>query len=137
MEFNDLKSQQDRLQPELGEAIECVLAHGRYVMGPEVEELEAALAKFTKAKFALGCANGTDALSLALMAMGIGPGEAVFCPSFTYSATAESVAILGATPVFVDLERQSYNMCADSLCASDKRRIADKTCCRTFAFDGF
>ena len=115
MEFIDLKSQQSRIKSRLDAAINRVLSHGRYVMGPEVEELENALAKFTKAKYALGCANGTDALTLTLMAMGIGPGDAVYCPSFTYSATAESIAILGATPVFVDIDRQTYNMCANSL----------------------
>jgi len=115
MEFIDLKSQQERIQPRLNAAINRVLKHGRYVMGPEVQELENALAKYTKSKYALACANGTDALSLALMAMGIGPGDAVFCPSFTFSATAESIAILGATPVFVDIEPRTYNMCAGSL----------------------
>ena len=115
MEFIDLKSQQKRLQPSLGAAINRVLSHGRYVMGPEVEQLETALAGFTHTKYALGCANGTDALTLALMAMGVKAGDAVFCPSFTYSATAESIAILGATPVFVDIDRQTYNLCADSL----------------------
>lgn len=125
MDFIDLKSQQARLQPRLGDAIDRVLAHGRYVMGPEVEQLEYALAKFTKSNYALGCANGTDALSLALMAMGVGPGDAVFCPSFTYSATAESIAILGATPVFVDIDRQSYNMCADSLSRKIKATLSE------------
>lgn len=124
MEFIDLKSQQARLQPGLDAAINRVLAHGRYVMGPEVEQLENALAKFTQAKYALGCANGTDALSLALMAMGAGPGDAVFCPSFTYSATAESIAMLGATPVFVDIDRQTYNMCAESLTRAIKDTLA-------------
>ena len=115
MEFIDLKSQQARMQPHLNDAISRVLEHGRYVMGPEVETLENALAKFTKAKYALGCANGTDALTLSLMAFNVGPGDAVFCPSFTYSATAESIAILGATPVFVDINSHTYNMCAHSL----------------------
>lgn len=115
MEFIDLKSQQARMQTHLNDAISRVLEHGRYVMGPEVQTLETALAQFTKSKYALGCANGTDALTLSLMAMNIGPGDAVYCPSFTYSATAESIAILGATPVFVDIDRQTYNMCEDSL----------------------
>lgn len=115
MEFIDLKSQQRRLQPSIGMAINRVLSHGQYVMGPEVEQLENALSSFTHTKYALGCANGTDALTIALMAMGVKAGDAVFCPSFTYSATAESIAILGATPVFVDIDRQTYNMCADSL----------------------
>ncbi len=115
MEFVDLKSQQARMQPHLNDAITRVLEHGRYVMGPEVQTLETALAKFTNAKYALACANGTDALTLSLMAFGVGPGDAVYCPSFTYSATAESIAILGATPIFVDIDRETYNMCAGSL----------------------
>ena len=78
-------------------------------MGPEVSQLETTLAEFVHSKFALTCANGTDALTLSLMAMQIGPGDAVFCPSFTYSATAESIAILGATPVFVDIDPNTYN----------------------------
>ncbi len=90
-------------------------------MGPEVLEFEAALSKFGNSEFALSCANGTDALKLPLMAWGIGPGDAVFCPSFTYCATAESIAALGATPVFVDIDRDTYNMDSISL----ERTIGD------------
>jgi len=115
MQFIDLKSQQERLQPQIDIAIKKVLSHGQYVMGPEVSELEEKLAEFANVKFALGCANGTDALMLALMALGTGPGDAVFCPSFTFTATAESIAILGATPVFVDIDSATYNLCAKSL----------------------
>ena len=109
MQFIDLKSQQKRIKPSLDQAISRVLEHGQYVMGPEVSQLEQALAEFVHSKFALTCANGTDALTLSLMAMKIGPGDAVYCPSFTYSATAESIAILGATPVFVDIDPNTYN----------------------------
>lgn len=115
MNFIDLAAQQDRLRPAIQAGIETVLAHGQYVMGPEVREFEAKLAEFGNAKHAIGCANGTDALILPLMVWGIGPGDAVFCPSFTYCATAEAVALQGATPVFVDIERDTYNMSADSL----------------------
>jgi len=89
VQFIDLKSQQKRIKPSLDQAISRVLEHGQYVMGPEVSQLEQALAEFVHSKFALTCANGTDALTLSLMAMQIGPGDAVFCPSFTYSATAQ------------------------------------------------
>ena len=115
MQFIDLHAQQRRLKGEIDAGIASVLASGQYVMGPEVAEFEAALAAFAGAKYALGCANGTDAIMLPLMAWGIGPGDAVFCPSFTYCATAEVVALRGATPVFVDIDRETYNMSADSL----------------------
>ncbi len=127
MQFIDLKSQQDRLKPGLDAAIEKVLSHGQYVMGPEVVDLEQALANFANVKFALGCANGTDALMLALMAFGIGPGDAVFCPSFTYSATAESIAVLGATPIFVDIDPTTYNMCPESLERTLQKTTSDGT----------
>jgi len=113
--FIDLKAQQKRLSQEINSRIQSVLTHGQYIMGPEVRELEQELADFSGAKHALGCANGTDAIMLALMAWGIGPGSAVFCPSFTYCATAEVVAVLGATPIFVDVDRDTYNMDVQSL----------------------
>ena len=119
--FIDLVTQQDRIRPNLEEAIKKVLDHGQYVMGPEVKELEADLKKFTGSKFALTCANGTDALTLALMAWNIGPGDAVFVPSFTYVATAEAPAQLGATPFFVDVNEHDFNINIESL----KQAIAD------------
>lgn len=115
IEFIDLKAQQERLAEKIGTGISNVLRDGKYIMGPEVIELESKLADFGDAKYALGCANGTDALLLALLAWGIGPGDAVFCPSFTYCATAEVVAHLGATPVFVDINRDTYNLDPESL----------------------
>ena len=115
MQFIDLKSQQARLQPDINAAIQRVLSHGKYVLGPEVSELEILLAEFANVKYALGCANGTDALTLSLMAIGVKSGDAVFCPSFTYCATAESIAILGATPVFIDIDPDTYNICPKSL----------------------
>ena len=115
IDFIDLKSQQARLKDDIDRRIAAVLAHGRYVMGPEVSEFEERLAAFGEARYALGCANGTDAILLPLMAWDIGPSDAVFCPSFTYCATAEVVALRRATPVFVDIERDTYNMCPASL----------------------
>ena len=101
--FIDLAAQQLRIKPAIDAAIQRVLAHGAYVMGPEVKALETELAAFCGAKLALSCANGTDAIALPLMAWGIGPGDAVFCPSFTFTATAEVVPWTGAEPVFVDI----------------------------------
>ena len=115
MQFIDLAAQQDRLRDDIEQGIRDVLAEGRYIMGPQVKTFQSKLAEFGEAKHALGCANGTDAISLALMAFGVGPGDAVFCPSFTYCATAEVVALVGATPVFIDIDRDTYNMDAESL----------------------
>lgn len=94
------------------------LDHGAYIMGPELGELEAKLAEFCGARHAIGCSNGTDAITLVLMARNVGPGQAVFCPSFTFAATAEVVAFLGATPYFVDIEPDTYNMDPASLNAA-------------------
>ena len=115
IQFIDLKAQQDRIRPQIDEAIKRVLDHGKYIMGPEVKALEEKLAKFCGAKHAITCANGTDALQLVLMAQGIGPGDAVFLPSFTFTATPEVVALLGAEPVFVDVLPDTFNMDPDSL----------------------
>ena len=108
--FIDLAAQQLRIKPAIDAAIQRVLAHGAYVMGPEVKALETELAAFCGAKLALSCANGTDAIALPLMAWGIGPGDAVFCPSFTFTATAEVVPWTGAEPVFVDILPDTYNL---------------------------
>jgi len=118
MEFIDLHAQQARLKAEIDAGIADVLAHGRYILGPQVMELEDKLAKFANARHALSCANGTDAILLPLMAWNIGPGDAVFCPSFSYCATAEVIALRGATPVFVDIDRETYNMDPESLRAA-------------------
>ncbi len=106
--FVDLKAQQERIKPQIEAAIARVLAHGKYILGPEVSELEAQLAEFCGARFALTCASGTDALLLAAIASGIGRGDAVFVPAFSFVATAEIVALLGATPVFVDVDADTY-----------------------------
>jgi dTDP-4-amino-4,6-dideoxygalactose transaminase len=113
--FIDLAAQQARIRPALDAAIARVLGHGAYVMGPEVRELEAALAAFCGARLALTCANGTDALALPLMAWEVGAGDAVFCPSFTFAATPEIIPWTGATPVFVDILPHTYNLDPDHL----------------------
>lgn len=115
MQFIDLGAQQDRIRDRIDARIRTVLSHGGYIMGPEVKELEQALAAFSGVKHALGCANGTDALQLALMALGVKAGDAVFCPTFTFAATAEVVPMFGATPVFVDVDEASFNISTVSL----------------------
>jgi UDP-2-acetamido-2-deoxy-ribo-hexuluronate aminotransferase len=110
MEFIDLGAQQRRIKAEIDSGIQRVLAHGQYILGPEVDELEIKLALFAGAKYCISCANGTDALQIALMALGVGPGDEVITPSFTYIATAEAVALLGAKPVYVDVDSKTYNL---------------------------
>jgi dTDP-4-amino-4,6-dideoxygalactose transaminase len=110
MQFIDLASQQQLIRPHLDVAISKVLDHGQFIMGPEVKEFESQLQEFTGAEHALTCANGTDALTLVLMAWGVGPGDAVFVPSFTYVATAEAPAQLGAIPFFVDVCKDTFNI---------------------------
>jgi|688.fasta_scaffold11403_7 dTDP-4-amino-4,6-dideoxygalactose transaminase len=114
IQFIDLKAQQLCIRPQIDAAIKRVLDHGAYIMGPEVYELEKQLAEFCGVKHAISCANGTDALGLGLMAKNVGPGDAIFVPSFTYAATAEVVAWMGATPVFIDSLNDTYNM--DTAC---------------------
>ena len=111
----DLAAQRARLGDRVERAIGRVLEHGRFIMGPEVQELEQRLAAFSGARHAIGCGSGTDALLLALMAWQAGPGDAVFVPAFTFAATAEVVALVGATPVFVDVDPVSYNLDVASL----------------------
>ncbi len=113
--FIDLKAQQRKLRPEIDAALKRVLDHGKYIMGPEVLELEEQLAQFSGAKHVISCASGTDALLLGLMAQDVKPGDAILLPSFTFAATAEVVALLGATPIFVDSREDTYNLCIDSL----------------------
>jgi dTDP-4-amino-4,6-dideoxygalactose transaminase len=113
--FIDLLAQRRRLGSLVDDAILRVVDHGFYVMGPEVAALEADLATFCGARHVISCANGTDALGMVLMAKGVGPGDAVFCPTFTFAATAEVVAWVGATPVFVDSLADSFNMDPASL----------------------
>lgn len=110
MQFIDLAAQQARIKNKIDAAIQKVLLHGAYILGPEVAELEQKLADFTGAKYCISVANGTDALQIAQMALGIGPGDEVITPGFTYIATAETVALLGAKPVYVDVCPRTYNL---------------------------
>lgn len=111
MEFIDLKAQYRAIETDVNTRIQRVLQHGCFIMGPEVAELEERLANYVGSKHCISCANGTDALVLSLMGLGIGQGDLVFCPTFTYFATAEAVATVGATPVFVDCEERGFNIC--------------------------
>jgi dTDP-4-amino-4,6-dideoxygalactose transaminase len=113
--FIDVASQRKRLGKAIDEAIARVLGHCQFINGPEVTELEAELAAFSGAKHVVSCASGTDALLMVLMAKGVGRGDAVLCPSFTFCATGEAVALAGATPVFVDVDEATFNMDAASL----------------------
>src|SRR5471030_976874 len=118
--FIDLAAQRRRLGNSVDAAVSRVLAHCQFINGPEVTDLEAALAAFSGAKHVVSCASGTDALLMVLMAMQVGPGDAVLCPSFTFCATGEAVALAGAVPVFVDVDEATFNIEPDSL----KRGIA-------------
>jgi len=110
MHFIDLAAQRSRIAGRLEQAVSKVLQEGRYILGPEVTEFERRIADFIGVKHAIACANGTDALMIPLLAYEIGPGDAVFVPSFTFAATAEVVSLVGATPVFVEISRDTYNM---------------------------
>ena len=113
--FIDVAAQRRRLGRSVDEAIARVLGHCQFILGPEVRALEVKLAEFCGARHVVSCASGTDALVLVLMAQGIGPGDAVICPSFTFTATAEVVALVGATPAFADVEEASFNLDPASL----------------------
>jgi dTDP-4-amino-4,6-dideoxygalactose transaminase len=113
--FVDLGAQRARIGDEIDQALARVLAHGQFIGGPEIGQLEQALATHSGAAHCVSCASGTDALVLVLMAAGIGPGDAVFVPSFTFAATAEAVALVGAVPVFVDVDRDTFNIDPDGL----------------------
>ena len=108
--FIDVAAQRRRLGHAVDDAVARVLAHCQFIQGPEVRALEAELAAFCGARHVIACSSGTDALLLVLMAWGIGPGDAVICPAFTFCATAEVVALLGATPVMADVEAESFNL---------------------------
>lgn len=127
MDFIDLKSQYSIIKDSLNKSLEKVFDHGQYILGPEVAELESALAKFCNAKFAISCANGTDALILALMAKGIQPGDYVLLPTFTFAATAGAVARLGAQIVFVDVNPDTFNIDLASLNAAIKQLKSSNT----------
>lgn len=115
IDFIDLKKQQNRIKDKIDAGIQNVLTHGQYILGPEVIELEEKLAAYVGAKHCITCANGTDALQIAQMAFGIGLGDEVITPGFTYIATAETVALLGAKPVYVDVNPKTYNLDVEKL----------------------
>jgi UDP-2-acetamido-2-deoxy-ribo-hexuluronate aminotransferase len=115
MEFIDLKAQYQSIKPSIDRRIQAVLDHGQYIMGPEIEQLEAALALRTGARYCIACSSGTDALLLAMMALGIGVGDEVVTSPFSFFATAEVIALLGARPVFVDIDPETYNLDANKL----------------------
>ena len=113
--FIDIGAQRRRLGKSIDDAVGRVLAHCQFINGPEVAQLELALAAFSGAKHVVSCASGTDALLMVMMAKGIGPGDAVLCPSFTFCATGEAVALTGATPVFIDVDEATFNVDANAL----------------------
>ncbi|WP_208434101.1 DegT/DnrJ/EryC1/StrS family aminotransferase [Bartonella taylorii] len=115
MQFIDLAAQRLRIEDKINTAIAHVVSSGQYILGPKVMEFEERLADYLGVKHVVACANGTDALKMPLMAKNIGPGDAVFCPSFTFSATAEVVALVGAEPVFVDVLPNTFNIDVDKL----------------------
>jgi len=115
IDFIDLKAQQRLIRRSIDLAVSKVLDHGQYIMGPEIFELEKRLSHFSQVKHALSCANGTDALYLVLLAKGIGPRDAVFVPAFTFVAPAEAIALVGATPFFVDVDEETFLMDPSSL----------------------
>lgn len=125
MEFRDLKAQYQKLKPEIDAAVQEVMQDANFILGRQVAELEEQLAQYVGVKHCVSCANGTDALTLALMAYNIGAGDAVFVPDFTYVATAGCASIIGATPVFVDIGLDTFNMDPQSLEEAVARVIAD------------
>lgn len=108
--FIDLKAQYQALQNQIQERMQKVLDHGQFIMGPEVQELESKLAQFVGVKHAIACSSGTDAAVMAMMALDIGPGDEVIVPAFSFIATAESVVLVGATPIYVDVDPKTYNL---------------------------
>ncbi|MEM8743253.1 MAG: DegT/DnrJ/EryC1/StrS aminotransferase family protein [Pseudomonadota bacterium] len=126
--FIDLAAQQARIRPQLDAAIARVLDHGKYIMGPEVRAFEQDMAGFCGAAHAVSCSSGTDALLMVLMAKEIGPGDAVICPAFTFTATPEVIALLGATPVFADVREDTFNLDPEGLeAAVDAAKAAGLT----------
>ena len=110
MQFIDLKYQYQTIQTQINNAILGVLQHGQYILGPEVFDLEGKLASYAGAEFCVSCSSGTDALLMSLMAAEIGPGDAVFTSPFTFIATAEVIKLVGATPIFVDIQEDTFNI---------------------------
>jgi dTDP-4-amino-4,6-dideoxygalactose transaminase len=116
--FIDLQAQQQAIAPQIQARLQQVLAHGQFIMGPEIKELESRLAAYVGVKHAITCSSGTDALLMGLMAYGVGPGDAIFTTPFTFIATAEVIQLLGATPVFVDIDPGTFNIHPEALAAA-------------------
>ena len=111
IKFLDLSKQKITIERNLKKNLEKVLSEAKFIMGPEVKKLEESLENYTKANHCITCSSGTDALILSLLAFNIGKRDIVFCPSFTFPATAEAILMVGATPVFVDVGKDTYNIC--------------------------
>ncbi len=139
MQFIDLQSQLNSIRSEIEARIKTVLDHGQFIMGPEVYELEEKLADYVGVKHCVSCGNGTDALQLSLMAMGVGPGDIVFTTAFSFFATAEVIPLVGAKPYFVDIDSDTYNICPASLEKAIKRaqKNDDGVCKAVIAVDMF
>jgi len=120
VDFIDLAGQQRRIRENIDSAVGKVLSHGQYIMGPEIRELEEKISAYVGVRHAVGCASGTDALLMALMAYGVGPGDGIFTTPFTFFATAEVISLLGATPIFVDIDPKTYNIDPDKLAQAIK-----------------
>lgn len=125
MQFRDLKHQYQVLKQDIDQAVLDVMQSGAFIMGQSVKELEAQLAEYVGVKHCLTCANGTDALTLTLKAWGIGPGDAVFVPDFTFFSSAEVVSLEGATPIFVDVDEETFNISPESLDETIRQTLAD------------
>ncbi len=125
MQFIDLNKQYSSLKDEINNAIQDVLNQGSFIMGKEVQEFEAMMSQYLGTKHSISCANGTDALQMVYMAYGIGKGDAVFCSDITFVASLEPSTMLGATPIFCDIQKDTYNICPDSLECQIKRVIED------------
>ena len=118
IDFIDLKTQQTLIKSELDKRISDVLKHGQYILGPEIKELERKLSKYSDSKYVLCCSSGTDALLLALISLDLKQGEGVIVPSFTFASTPEVVCMLGAIPIFADVNVNTYNICEESILQS-------------------
>ena len=115
MQFIDLRRQYSKLENKINSRIKNVLEHGQYIMGPEVYELEEKLGEFTNSKNVISCASGTDALLMSLMALNVKPGDSVLTTPFTYIATAEVISLVGAIPVFIDIDPDTFNIDIEKL----------------------
>ena len=137
IKFLDLESQKYRLGKKIDLNIKKVLSHSSYIMGPEVKELETKLQEYTKAKYCVTCASGTDALILSMMALKIGKNDIVICPSFTFPATAEAILIIGAKPHFIDVSLNTFNICYKQLEEILEKNIHNKRIKAVVAVDLF